>query len=57
MIIIIGRRTVMEVTSIKDRVPLVPVKDKRQVEQARIEERREQNTPKPKSTQRVDIRV
>ena len=47
----------MEVTSIKDRVPLVPVKDKRQVEQARVEEKREQNTPKPKSTQRVDIRV
>ena len=45
----------MEVTSIKDRVPLVPVKDKRQVEQVRVEERREQ--PKAKSTQRVDIRV
>ena len=45
----------MEVPSFKDRVPLVPVKDKRQVEQARVEERREQS--KPKSTQRVDIRV
>ena len=45
----------MEVTSIKDRVPLVPVKDKRQVEQARVEEKRDQ--PKAKSAQRVDIRV
>ena len=48
----------MEVTSIKDRVPLVPVKDKRQVEQVRIEEKREQREqPKAKSGQRVDIRV
>jgi len=47
----------MEVTSIKDRVPLVPVKDKRQVEQVRVEEQREQNKPKPKLIQRVDIRV
>ena len=47
----------MEVTSIKDRVPLVPVKDKRQVEQVRIEEKREQPKPKPKLIQRVDIRV